>query len=190
MRGVDMSLIARMRRISDDDGMTLPEIMVAALLATVTMVSISAFLLNSLRAGAFVEGHSATQNTARNAIQNIEKETRAAETLKWCEPIGDCLEVGGQTPSRNYQTVRYTKTDGELVRQIYDAATDSWSAGVALVERVTNDASTPVFSCDTQSTLLRVNIDLRIEPTPRSDPSLQVTTSIRPRNFQSAAICP
>jgi len=170
--------------------MTLVEITIGALLGSILLAVVGSFLFNALNAGAYVDGHSATMNNTRNAMQSIEKETRGAESLRWCEPIGYCVEVGGMTPSGDYQTVRYAKTGTDLVRHVYDGATETWSDGVPLIERVVNDGSTPVFSCDTQSTLLRVNVDLRIEPTPRSGPNLQATTSIRPRNFPSAAICP
>jgi prepilin-type N-terminal cleavage/methylation domain-containing protein len=191
MRGVDMSLMHQLRtKLADEQGFTLVELMVGFALSAVLMGSLGAFLISTLNAGAFAEGHSATMNNARTVIQRLEKEARGAEALSWCEPIGFCLEVGGQTPTGNFRTVRYSKSGTELLRQEYDGTSMAWSAGIVELERVANDGSTPVFSCETQSTLLRLNIDLRVQPTPGSDPQLQVTTSIRPRNFQSAANCP
>lgn len=178
------------RRLSDDRGFTVAEAAVAMFVGAVLLGALSTLLVVASRTGAFTEGQSATLNNARNAMQQLEREVRGADFIKWCAPTGSCLEIGVQTPSSTFQTVRYTHTAEELRREIYDDATSQWSAPQTLVSRVVNEGAEPVFECDTGSTLLHVNIDLKIEPTPVSDPHLNMATSVRPRNFPTKSGCP
>src|SRR5688500_2632206 len=109
MRGVDMSLIGRLRRrLGNEQGFTLVELMVGFALSSVLMATLGAFLISSMNAGAYAQGHSETMNNARTVIQRLEKEARGAESLIWCQPIGYCLELGGQTPTGDFHTVRYS----------------------------------------------------------------------------------
>lgn len=177
-------------KVKRDDGMTLIELAIASLLGAIVLSGLGGFLISSMNAGAFSEGMSATIDDVRNAMQRIEKETRGADSITWCAPIGNCLVVGAQTPTGSFETLRYTHVSSELRREIFNTSTGTWSEPSTVIERVTNTALQPIFRCDTQTSLLRVIIDLHIEPTPQSDPNLNVQTSIRPRNFPSAAICP
>lgn len=173
-----------------EEGATVAELVVAALVAAVVLTFLAGFLMSSFETGIFTEGQAATINDARNAMLRIEKELRGADSIVWCAPTGSCLEVGAQKAAGGFRTVRYSHTGTVLQRQELDADTSTWSAPLNIVERVTNTGSQPVFACDTQSTLLRVNVDLHIEPTPQSDPNYNVHTSVRPRNFPSKAVCP
>jgi type II secretory pathway pseudopilin PulG len=187
-----MSLMIRSltRRLRDDQGTTLMETSVAAAVLMVAVAAIGAFIYSASTGSIFAQGQSATINDVRNTMQQIEKEVRGADALEWCAPAGSCLEVGAQTPDGAFRTVRYTHTGTVLQRAIFDDMTSTWGNPQTVIQRVTNTAGQPVFACDTQSTLLRVTIDLYIEPTPVSDPNLNVQTSLRPRNFPSVASCP
>lgn len=178
------------QRLGPDAGMTIVELSVTGFLASIVLAALGAFLMSSFAAGTLTEGMSSTINDVRNATQSIEKETRGADSITWCEPKGSCLQVGAQTPTGSFQTLRYSHAGTELLREVFDPVTATWGTPLPVIERLTNTSSQPVFSCDRQTSLLRVTIDLYIEPTPRSDPSLNVQTSIRPRNFPSAANCP
>jgi hypothetical protein len=171
--------------------MTLVEMMVAGVLGAVLLVAMSGFLLSSLRAGSFAQGQSATLNDIRNVMGQIEKEIRGAESINWdCGPgytSGNCLIIGAQTPVGDFRTVRYAKVGAELHRSIFDSGTGTYGAAFVVIKRLANTASQNVFGCDEGVTLLRVTVDLYVEPTPTTDSTLNVQTSIRPRNFPSSA---
>lgn len=173
-----------------DDGLTVAELIVSAAIASIALVFLTGFMINAFRTGIFTEGQAATINSARNAMLRIEKEVRGADSITWCTPTGSCLEIGAQKADGGFRTVRYRHSSSTLERQQFDPSTSTWSELQPIVERVVNPVAEPVFTCDTQSTLLRVNVDLQIEPTPQSDPNYNVHTSIRPRNFPSKASCP
>jgi hypothetical protein len=177
-------------RLRSDDGYTVAELAVVALVAGLALTILAIFLVASLRTGVFTEGQSATINDARNALHRLEKELRGADSITWCGPVGNCLEVGAQTVDGGFRTVRYTLDSAQLKRREFDAQTSTWGLDEAIVDRVENTGAQPIFGCDTQSTLLRVNVDLYIQPTPQSDPSYNLHTSVRPRNFPSKATCP
>jgi Flp pilus assembly pilin Flp len=182
------------RLTRDDEGYTLVEITIAALLGTIMMVAIGGFLMSTMTAGSFTQGQSATLNDARNVMQRIEKEARGANAIEWCEPVGECLEIDAQTPTGSFQLVRYTHTEGQLLRQEFDTTAGEWADAQVVIERLKNTDEQPVFTnsaCDEESiTFQRVVVDFYIEPTPQSDPSLNIQTSFRPRNFPSVGTCP
>lgn len=185
------------RRLRCDHGFTLPEFVVGAALALGAVSMIGGFLMSSFHAGVFAEGQSATLNNVRNTMQQLEKELRGADSIEWAPSgacstysAGLCVVVGAQTPTGGFRPVRYTHDGTDLKRALYDSGSATWGEPQTVIERVTNTGSQPIFACDTQSTLLKVTVDLHIEPTPQSNPNLHVQTSLRPRNFASAAICP
>jgi len=172
-----------------EDGFTLVEMSIAGIVAAILLAALGTFLMNSVSGGAFTQGMSSTIDDVRIVMQQIEKETRGADTIAWCEPTGSCLEVGAQTPTGSFQTLRYNHTGETLTRQTFNESTAEWSEPLVTVDRVVNAASQPVFSCDSDTSYLRLTVDLHIEPTPNSNPTFNVQTSIRPRNFLSAAVC-
>lgn len=179
-----------MRRLRDDSGMTLIELMVVAAIGSVLLAMAGTYVMSASRTGAFAEGQSATLNDMRTAVEQISREIRGSDSIDWCTPTGSCIEVGAQTATGGFITVRYTHVDDELRRELFDDVTSTWGDPQKVIGRVVNGAGDPVFACQVDSSLLRVNIDLQIEPTPASDPVLNVVTSVRPRNFPSKAACP
>jgi type II secretory pathway pseudopilin PulG len=198
MRGSDVLMLAFRRRLRDDSGWTLVELMVGSALGLLVLIIVGTFLMNMMNGSVFALGETQTINDVRNAMQQIEKEARGADSLTWCSPTGFCLEVDAQTPTGGSRTVRYQcpncsdagSTPRTLTRQVFDSVSHTWGAAQTVIQRVTNSSSQAVFACDTQSTLLRVILDLYIEPTPKSDPNLHVVDSFRPRNFPAVATCP
>jgi hypothetical protein len=189
--------LARMHGFGRDDrGTTLVELSVAGLLGGLVLTIMAFFLISSMNTGAFTQGQSETINNVRNAVQRIEKEVRGADSLTWA-PSGDCsgyaagscVAVGAQNVDTGFRTVRYTHSGTELRRELFNTDTSTWGTPQTIIERVSNDSGQPVFTCDTQVTLLRLTIDLYVEPTPVSNPNFHVQTSIRPRNFPSVAAC-
>lgn len=176
-----------------EGGFTLVEVSIAGLLAALLIGVIGSFLISALRAGSFTQGQSATINDVRNVMQQIEKEARGANSIDWCAADGSCLEVDAQTPTGDFQLIRYTHDDTRLLRSRFDADAATWSEPLIAVDRVVNTPSQPVFTnsaCDDNSiTFQRVVVDLYIEPTPVSDPTLHVQNSFRPRNFPAVAEC-
>jgi prepilin-type N-terminal cleavage/methylation domain-containing protein len=185
-------------KLSDETGFSLVEMMIGSALAAVVLTMVGTFLMSMLHTSIFAEGQSQTINDVRTAMYQIEKETRGADSINWCAPTGFCLELGAQTPNAGFKTVRYTCTGCSdagtqprtLAKQDFDTATSTWGVAQPLIERLTNTGSQPVFTCDTQSTLLRLTVDLFIEPTPQSNPNLHVVNSVRPRNYPAVATCP
>ena len=173
-----------------EEGATVAELAVVSLVGGIALTFLAIFMVNALETGIFTEGQVTTINDARNALQRIEKEVRGADSITWCAPTGSCLEVNAQKADGGFRTVRYQKVDTTLQRQEFNDGNGTWGSLRTIVERVANTGSQPVFACDTQSTYLRVNVDLHIEPTPVSNPNYNVHTSIRPRNFASIASCP
>lgn len=173
-----------------EDGFTVVELAVAALIGVVVLGLAGTLLVGVQRTGLFTQGQVTTLNDARNAAQAITKQVRSAEEIVWCATDGSCLRVRSETPTGNIETVRYTYSSSALWREVYDPDTGTWSDPHLVIDRVVNDSSQPVFACDTNSTLLRVNLDLHIEPTPRSDPNFNISTSVRPRNYPERANCP
>lgn len=180
-------MIARLRR---DDGFTIVEFLVVAALGLVTLTLLGTLLIGTHRTEHFTAGQTATIDDARLAMQQLVQEIRGADFINWCTPSGACLEVGARSPQGGFHTVRYARSGSELQRSVYDVGTASWSDPEVVINRVENPAGQPVFACDEQSTLLRVNIDLLITPTPESPPAYSIGTSVRPRNFPSTANCP
>jgi hypothetical protein len=180
-------MLSTLRR---EDGATVAELAVTMLVGSIALAIIGMFLVSAFQSGIFTQGQSDTINSARNALQRVEKEIRGADSITWCAPTGKCLQVGAQTALGGFRTVRYQLTGTNLQRQEFNDGTDTWGALATIVDRVGNSAAQPVFACDTQSTLLRVNIDLHIEPTPESNPKYNLNTSVRPRNFPQKASCP
>lgn len=176
-----------MRR--SEEGFTIVEFGIAAMLGAVVVVLASTLLVAASRTGAFTQGQSVTINDARNTMQGLERELRGADFIDFCTPVGSCLRVVAQTPSGNFETLRYTREGNELRRELFDEASGAWGDPQTIIQRVVN-AERPVFDCEKTSSYLRVKIDLEIEPTPRSDPNLNMTTTVRPRNFLSSAKCP
>lgn len=185
-----ISLRATLRRLRSDSGLTTAETVLAAALLLMATATIGGFLISVSNGSVFAHGQSATLNNVRNTMQQIEKEVRGADSLVWCAPSGSCLQVGAQTALGGFRTVRYTHAGTELRREVFDDGSSTWGPARTIIERVANTGTDKVFACDTQSTLLRVTIDLHIEPTPSSNPTLHVQTSVRPRNFPTIASCP
>jgi Tfp pilus assembly protein PilV len=187
-----MSLRRSLNR--DDSGFSLIEVLVSAMLGMILLVAIGSFLMSAMSASSFTQGQSATLNDARNVLQRIEKESRGANAIDWCEPVGSCLEIDAQTPTGSFRQIKYAHTGGQLLRSEFDSVAGTWSEALVVIERLKNTSSQPAFSnsaCDAESiTLQRVVVDLYIEPTPASNPSLNLQTSFRPRNFPAVASCP
>lgn len=177
-------------RLRSDAGFTIAESAISSAVLMMALAMVAGFLISAFNGSVFAHGQSDTLNDVRNAMQQIEKEVRGADSLVWCTPAASCLQVGAQTADGGFRTVRYTHVGTELQREIFNDGTATWSAPQTVISRVTNTGDQPLFACDTQSTLLKVTVDLHIEPTPVSDPTLHVQTSVRPRNFPSIASCP
>lgn len=181
---------AAVQRLRAEDGMTVIELVVAATLMVGAVAIIGGFLVSMLNSGAFAQGQSATLDNARNTVQAIEKEVRAAESLVWCSPAGSCLQIDTQSPSGAPKTVKYTHSGTDLQRAVFDVGSGTWGTPQTVVERVDNNGSQPLFDCDTSSTLLHVIVDLYLRPTPNSAPNFELKTSVRPRNFPAVSTCP
>ncbi len=173
-----------------EEGFTIAEFAIAALLGGVVLALATTLMVGASRTGAFTQGQGVTINEARNAMQGIERELRGADVIDFCTSDGDCLEVVAQTPSGNFETLRYTHVDTELRRELFDEGSGTWGDPQTSLERVVNETSEPVFQCEKTSSYPRVTVNLEIQPTPQSAPNFNLTTTIRPRNFLSSTKCP
>lgn len=183
----DRLLMRRFRR--EESGFTLVELMIASFIGAAVMAMAGGFVVSAARTGIFAEGQSITINDVRTAVDRMSREIRGSDAIKYCEPAGSCLQVGAQKATGGFRTVRYTHSGDELKREVQDPDTGEWGTSLIVIERVANGVTQPVFRCDIESSLLKVNIDLRIQPTPHSSPVLNVQTAVSPRNFPSKARC-
>ncbi|HVE90934.1 MAG TPA: type II secretion system protein [Actinomycetota bacterium] len=176
--------------LSDDRGITLVELLVAAAIGLAVSVLAGAGLMSMTKGERFVSSQSQSLDDARLAFQQLTRDIRGADHINWCAPSGSCLEVGAQTPTGTFHTVRYSHSGTELTRSVYDPVAATWATPRTILQRVANSTTRRVFACDTQSTLLRVNVDLQVLAAPQSGTPLNMYTSIRPRNFPSKSNCP
>lgn len=177
-------------RLRGDRGFTLVEAGIAGFIGALVLALATTLLIVAYRTGNFTQGQGFTLNDGRNALQQLEKEIRGASSIVWCATDGSCLEIDAQNATGGFRLVRYTHADKDLRREIYDPENQTWTDTGVLIQRVANAQGEPVFSCEENATLLRVTVDLKIEPTPKSDPTLNLHTSVRPRNFAREAECP
>ncbi len=111
-------MITMRRLLKDDRGFTLPELLVTIMLMTILGIIISQVLASTLVATRALDGAARSNDEARLAIQQIDRELRGAEYL--CEPqpglSSDRLEFrtrayASDLPPSGYQDLIYELQD-------------------------------------------------------------------------------
>lgn len=177
-------------RLTRQDGFSLAELAVVMGLGSIAVAMVAALLVAGTRGEKFNTGQSVSLDAVRETVSRVSRDVRGADYIDWCAPTGGCIVVGSSNPSGGPSTVKYAQAGSVLTRSSYNVPSATWSAPVTLISNMVNPSGQPVFACDTQSSLLRVNIDLLVKPTASSTGNYNVATTVRPRNFPSTANCP
>jgi hypothetical protein len=159
-------------------------------LSTVVLLLVTAVLIVAQRTTHFTQGQSISLDDARLTLQQVGRDIQNAHYIDWCASDGTCLEVGTFSPTDEFRWYRYEVAGNELRRVPLDEDGEEVGTASTIMERLANGTGEPVFACDLDSTLLRVNLHFRVQPTPQSSPSYELATSVRPRNFGATAQCP
>lgn len=181
-----------LRRLGREDGFTLVEMAIVGVLSTVVLVALAAVLIGAQRTTHFTQGQSMSLDDARLTLQQVGRDIQnaQAQSIQWCAADGSCLKLLTYDPTDELRYYRYQVEEGELRRAESPVGEETFDAGQVIIGRLANDPDEPVFGCDLHTSLLRVNIHFRIQPTPQSSPSYELATSVRPRNFPATASCP
>src|SRR5581483_1435004 len=135
---------AMIRRVTSESGFTLVEMLVAVAASSLLLLGIGNFLVSAMNSQVFTSSESATVNETRNAMQQIEKEIRGANSISWTcgSATGNCLQMDAQKaadgPAPNTRTVKYVYASSALTRQVFDSNTSTWGAAQVIISRVAN----------------------------------------------------
>lgn len=178
---------ATLRRSLDDErGISLVELSFASALSMLVLGLVTAIVFLGFKTGTFTSAQSFSLDGARVALQKLSRDFQGALGISRCDPstpLDNCAIVVSQTPSGAQTTVKYERVDTNLRRSIQDPVTLVFGTPEVVSDRVANPVSSPIFSCLTASTLLRVQIDLVIQPMPNNSPTFTLRTTARPRNY-------
>ncbi len=182
-----MRILTPLRR---EEGFTLIEIAIAGLLSSVVLGLVAGLLALTYRTSHFTQGQSFTLDDARTSLQQVARDIQNASHIDWCGTAGACLELVTWSPTEELRLVRYSVDMPTLEKAEFDADANSWADPRPVLDRLANPPGQPVFTCDLQTALLRINVDFVIQPTPDYAATYHLHTSVRPRNYPSSAICP
>lgn len=171
-------------------GFTLVEIAIAGLLSSILLALLVGLLTVTYRTSHFTQGQSFTLDDARTSLQQVGRDIQNASYIDWCASGGTCLELLTWSPTSDLRLIRYTVDVPVLEKAEFDDDTSTWGDPRPVLGRLANPAGQPVFTCDVQTALLRINVDFVIQPTPNYAATYHLHTSVRPRNFPSSAVCP
>lgn len=173
-----------MPRLRADDGFSVLEMVLVSALSLLALGMVAAVVVSGLRTTGFTQGQSASLDDARTALGRLQRDVHGALGIQQCSPVSsDCLKLLIQTPAGLQQSVKYVRTANRLERFVLDPGTGTYGNPQRLIERVANDAGTPLFSCLVDSSFLRVNVALVVQPTPARSPTYDLHTSLKPRNY-------
>ena len=136
------------RLVKEDEGITLVELMVSAMLLSVVSVIFTTVLASSLMATRDLQGAVTSNDTVRLVLQSLDSELRSAERL--CTPApgdsGNTLEFRtrsykGTAPVSGYRDITYqlnADANGDLT--VLQKSDDGGVTWYTVVENVTNDS--------------------------------------------------
>lgn len=176
---------ARLKRLREEDGLTLPELAVTAILLAIIAVAVMTFIVVSARQYGNQEDRVTTTDEARNALMRISSDLRDA---------GAVSVAGGVV------TAEVRQADGSLVPTTYSCAPDggglaTCSATTAtgseqLVSGVVNtDNFVAILGSDVDPTATQggaVAIRLELQLDDAANPFV-LATAVKPRNCSEAA---
>lgn len=175
--------------LRSEDGFTLVETMVAAVLSLLVMGSVMAVLNVTSKSQIDAQKQSTAYNEVRNAVKQIQRDVREAQALSICDQgsavSGYCLKVAVRTPAGVTDEVRYQLTASTLVRESrFDTLTQTYGRTQTMSTVAVNRTQSPVVplvSCQTPGVLSNVLVKLIVRPSQTSG-TYRVDTTVRPRN--------
>ena len=205
------SVVRRLRALQrDQKGMTLVELMVSMALMVVVVTIFSTVLLAIQRAVINQQGRSETNDQARLAIEQLDREIRSGNLMydpadevlatcagKSCAPsysLRVYTQVNAPTRTPPNQCVHWVIDDDKLFRRAWaPGATESLSGWRLVAEGVVNRSLTPevpAFSIDSSARVLDVTMMLNSRlGSENGHRTVRMNTSIAARNTSTGDPC-
>jgi Tfp pilus assembly protein PilW len=180
------------RRCHGEQGLTIVELLIAALVMAVASAIFTGTLLSTQRTVKVQEERSRNNDQVRLAIEQLDREVRSGNLLynPAAEPVADSLRVFSQS-NGNHRCVQWLVRDGQLLRRTWAPSHGSMpvpssvSGWQVVAERVVNASAqppVPVFTLADPSGSVGRPLNVTIL-TGSSDGSVaRVETSITGRN--------
>lgn len=168
------------RRLADERGVTLVELMISMFLLAVVLAGVASLLVSGLRASSDTSARTGGQGNIQTAVNRLEYELRCSSGATVPNAGVANSSVTLTLPSECvHGTGQYTWciTSGALVR--YSGATCA-GTGATFASNVTT--ATPFTLISTSGNLPQLSIDLSVNLTNRSSDAVSVTDTITLRN--------
>jgi prepilin-type N-terminal cleavage/methylation domain-containing protein len=165
------------RRLREEDGMTLVELMIVVLILGFVMAAVSTIFVSGLRTGSDVDGRIAAQQNARVGVDRLEYEARCSSTAA---VVSSGAGISLTLPSwcaHATGTATWCVASGALNR--YTAATCTGTAQT-FVRGITS--ATPFSIVTASGYLPRLQIALTANTTGRSSDAFTISEAITLRN--------
>lgn len=157
-----MPIFSRMRRVDEEAGFTLPELLVVVMVTGIVMVALFSSLTSVTQATARTDARSQTLADTRRAMETITRDLRAANPIDALTPVSAYdnrvqfsvyCQTGSANCSGNLRSVRY-QASGETLQRVVGATTapllqpQGTTSLPAHLRRgaLLNDGSQPVFA--------------------------------------------
>jgi prepilin-type N-terminal cleavage/methylation domain-containing protein len=101
------------RRLRDDSGLTLVELLVAMVLLAICMSMVSVVLISTMKAQVLSEGRSQANDVARAAVRDIDRQVRSGNIIYAPDDSGYSLKVYTQA-NGNLRCVQWKVNDKQL----------------------------------------------------------------------------
>lgn len=180
--------------IRGEEGMSLVETAIVALVFMTTLSIAGAALVSANRTTSFAEQETEALVQGRLALSRIERDLRSALALDICgtsAKFGNCLELTTRLADGRTVGLRYELSGNSLTRCEGPVGLATCSGSVALVGKVSLKPGETVFSCDAASQqIAAMKVLLRLTPLGTAAGSgegeLELRTTARSRNLASS----
>lgn len=182
-------------RRRSEDGFTLVETLVAisvfAIAIVIALSSLSSVQTSVTRA----DNRSQTNDQARLAVEQIDRQIRSGNLLYDPEDSGFSLRVYTQA-NGTQRCVQWRILNGRLETRSWPETyplSGTVSAWRTVADGIVNKPSEPAFNLPSAFDRRLIEIDLRVNRNPKSGSTVRVTSSVAGRNTQyqySANVCP
>lgn len=169
------------RRLADESGFTLVELMIAMFLLAIVLAGVSNVLVSGLRASSDTSARTAGQGNIQTAVNRLEYELRCSSgaTVPNAGVANSSVTLTVPTQCVHTTATTYTwcVTGGSLLR--YEASTCT-GTGQTFATDVTT--GTPFTLTNTSGNLPQLAINLTVNLTNRSSDAVSVSDTITLRN--------
>lgn len=185
----------RRKRKLNEGGWSVIELSLASMLTLVVTAALATTLWSGLKTTSFGSNQSISLDGARGVLQQVSRDLQGSKQFQTCTltgvAAGGCAVAVVQPPSGADQTVRYRLVDTTLYRDV-DDGTGTFPSSRALTTSLANASKSPavsLFSCATPTSLLQVTIRMVVQPNPKTSPTYDLETIVRPRNTYQPSAC-